>query len=106
MFHEGVKVEIQGKEYIIPPLTLKSLKVLTPHIESLKNISDVPTETQIDAILEIAHAAMVRNYPDITKEHLFDLIDLSNMPQIFMAVMNSSGLEKVKPTGEMVSPQA
>lgn len=102
---DGVKVTMGGREFILPPLTLKALRKMGPKIKLLGTMTDVPTEEQIAAMVEVVHAGLVRNYPDITVDELEDLIDLGNLREVFPAVMASSGLSRVTP-GEVVgAPQ-
>jgi hypothetical protein len=106
---DGVRVKLGGAEYIVPPLSLRSLKKLGKKIQELSNINSVPTEEQTDALLEVIHAALVRNYPDITLDDLADLVDLGNMLEVFPAVLAVSGLKQnVVPggsPGEAPSPR-
>jgi hypothetical protein len=99
--HEGTKVTMGGRDFILPPLTLKALRLLGPKIKVLGQINDVPTEEQVGAMVEVVHASTVRNYPDMTPEDLEDLLDLGNLPTVFQAIMSSSGLKQGVP-GEAV----
>ena len=93
----GIPLTLGGDDFIIPPLNFAALKKLQPVIESLATISSSLEGNQIDAITQIVHSAMSRNYPDITLEKVMDILDLGNAPTILAAIMNSSGL---KPAGE------
>ena len=46
----------------------------------------------MDCIVDVVHAAVIRNYPALTKEEVEDLIDLGNAAVIIKAVMGQSGL--------------
>lgn len=100
---EGNKLIISGREFVIPPLTLRSLKRLQPQLASLRVMSDMPTPEQIDAMSEVVLAAINRNYPEVTLEDLLDLIDLGNMSAVFQSVLSVSGFVKAAP-GEATSP--
>jgi hypothetical protein len=91
----GIKIQMGGVEYMVPPLTLGQLRRLDPMIKSMRNISsDVRSLSaeQIDAIGEIVSTALGRNYPDMTAEKVLDLIDVANLNEVFFAVMTGSGL--------------
>lgn len=98
---DGVLVDLGGRKFTVPPLNLKALKSLAPKIENLKVMKEIPTPEQIDDIVDILHAAFARNYPEITKEDLLDLVDLGNLLRIFPAVLTNSGMEQ-RPTGELL----
>jgi hypothetical protein len=87
----GVKISMGGAEYEVPPLTLGALRRLQPKIKHLTS-SDVTTDEVMDAICEIVHTALSRNYPDMPAERVPELIDLGNRDSIISAVMGGSGL--------------
>jgi len=99
----GVKVSMSGQEYILPPLTLGTLKRLGGKLNTLANITTVPNEEQCDVMCEIVHASLTRNYPEVTKETLYEMLDLGNMQVVFQAVLGVSGI-KEKSQGEVPSP--
>ena len=88
----GVKIEMGGREFILPPLTLGVLKRMGSRLSGLTKIEGVPDPETIDLMADIIHASMVRNYPEVTKEEVLDLVDLGNLQQTFMAVLGNSGL--------------
>jgi hypothetical protein len=91
---EGVKLNLGGREFVAPPLNFKALRALTPKLAILSAMGDVPTGEQIDVVLDVVHAALVRNYPDLTREELEDLLDLANLAKALVAIMGASGLER------------
>ncbi len=94
IMHDGTKVTMGGREFILPPLTLKALRSLGPKIKLLSSLADVPTPEQVDVMVELVHASAVRNYPEITPDDLLELLDLGNLTEVFPAVMAASGLKK------------
>jgi hypothetical protein len=52
----------------------------------------MPASDQMEAVVDVLHAALSRNYPAMTKEELLDLIDLGNMTSLIKAAMRTSGL--------------
>jgi len=87
---EGVKLTLGGREFVVPPLSFKALRELTPRWPELTGMGDVPTGEQIDVVLGVVHSALIRNYPDLTLEDLEDLVDLGNLPKCLMAAMGAS----------------
>ena len=90
---DGVNIRMSGQDFIVPPLNFRQLKVFRSLINNIstgkaKNM----TEDQTESLIKVVHAAMTRNYPDITMEEVEELIDLKNMMPVVNAVMNVSGL--------------
>jgi len=83
---KGVTVELNGTNYVIPPIALGALEQLQERIGAYTK--------QISTVIDCAHAAMKRNYPDMTREEVADLIDIGNMNEVFAAVMDVSGLKR------------
>ncbi len=92
--YEGVTVTIGEVDYIVPPLNFRKLRALRPKLDLLKTLSADLSEGQIAVMVECVHAAMTRNYPDLTIAEVEELLDLGNMARIFKAVMNASGMEQ------------
>jgi hypothetical protein len=99
---EGVKINMGGRDFVAPPLNFKALRALTPKLVILSAMGDVPTGEQIDVVLDVVHAALVRNYPDLTRDELEELLDLANLASALVAIMGASGLEKT--SGEASGP--
>lgn len=93
--HEGVNIQLGKKNYIIPALSIKSIRRLRNDIDKIAG-KNITSDESIDAVLNIIHEAIKRNYPDITKEHLEDVVDLGNMNLIIEIVLNQSGLTKTR----------
>ena len=98
----GVKVTMGGVDYVLPPLTLGTLKRMGSKLNTLSAISSVPNEEQCDVMCEIVHASISRNY-EITKDQLYEMLDLGNMTVVFQAVLGVSGI-KESTQGEVQSP--
>jgi hypothetical protein len=95
---EGTSVRLSGRDLMIPPLTLGQVKRLTPLIEKIAvQGENLGGPEALDACVEVIHAAIKRNYPDMTKDEVEDLVDLRNVHEAISAVMGQSGLT---PSGE------
>ena len=90
---DGTKITLGGNEYIVPPLNFKALKRLQPTIESLAKVDMAMSDEQIDNIAEIVLAALIRNYPDKTKDDVLEWLDLGNTAKILNAIMGASGIK-------------
>lgn len=101
---KGIAVQLGGESYVIPPLSLGALEQLQERIASFKG--DIRDKDQVATVIDAAHAAMKRNYPDLTRDEIAELIDVGNMADVFEAVMDVSGLKrKAIESGEVTEPR-
>ena len=82
-----------GQRLLVPPLSLGALELLHERLTELANLqaTDVRAAT---TIIEAAHLALKRNYPDITREQVGELVDLGNMGDVYECVMDASGMKR------------
>ena len=102
----GAKLDLRGREFIVPPLTFDSLERLEAEFEVINGIEiGKPfNKEQMRAVVTVVHEALLANYPDLQLEELRSLVDVLNVRVAMNVVMGASGLEQVMP-GEAV-PQA
>lgn len=90
---EGEIVNLAGTDYTVPALSLRQVRELASKLEKLDaEATGMPAAEQMEAVVDVLHAALSRNYPDMTKEQVLDLIDLGNMTSLVKAAMRTSGL--------------
>lgn len=89
---EGIEIPLGGELYIVPPLNFKSLRALAVDIDNLSAIKGQPSPDQMLSMCKIAHAAIARNYPDITLDKVEDVMDLGNGARVIKAIMGASGM--------------
>ncbi len=97
--YEGVSLKIGGEDFIVPSLNFFSIKKNRASIEMISRmkLGSFPTEEEFDAIITVIHAALSRNYTELTIEQVAEIVDLKNMGQIIQSVMGISGFV---PSGE------
>ena len=86
---KGVRFEFgNGEELTIPPLSLGAIEVLE------NEHGEVSTwAPNVDMVCKLAGLSLKRNYPDMTDDHIKnDLLDVSNMLDVFNAVLDIGGL--------------
>lgn len=95
---KGVEFEFpDGQKLIVPPLSLGAVVVLQERLQEYDGTSLKSVSVVIDALT----MALNRNYPEITKEQVAEMVDLSNMNAVMLAVMSVSGMvNKDDPSGE------
>ncbi len=90
--HKGIPVQLGETTFVIPPLALGALEQLQDRIAAFKG--DIRDATQVATVLDAAHSALKRNYPEMTRDEVADLVDVGNMAEVFEAVMDVSGLKR------------
>ena len=100
----GAWVTMGAKSWKVAPLNFKGLRELSPQLSRLKELApgsgQMPGPEQVDALGSVAHAALKRNYPDITLDDVLEDLDFSNFGAVLAAVMGASGLDKEPKPGE------
>jgi hypothetical protein len=78
--YEGIKVRIGQRDYVVPQLSLGQAQRHPQAVQLSKdlNIRDHTAE-ELDEIVQIVHAAVSRNYPDVTADALLDGLDEQNI---------------------------
>jgi hypothetical protein len=88
----GAKVILGGKEWIVPPLTIAQVQERWADIEKISGANDVLwkfTPEKVTAFLDVVLAAMSRNYPDLTRDNLAEMLDLGNALIVLRAVLGA-----------------
>lgn len=78
--------------YVLPPLSLGALEQLGDRLKALSG--DFGDPAQIATAIDAAHAALRRNYPDMTREQVAELIGLENVVEVVEGLMDVSGLKR------------
>lgn len=77
---------------VIPPIAIGLLEQLQQRVTEFNG--DVMDTKQIATVIDTAHAALLRNYPSMTREEVGALIDVANMGDVFACVMDVSGMKR------------
>lgn len=101
----GAWIKFGLEEYRVPPLGFGALQILQERVGILGSISGMPTREQMQAIVEIAHMAVKRNYPAMTVEELEEMLDLENFKEVLEAILSTSGYRRVTPGEESTTTQ-
>lgn len=90
----GTEMNLNGKSFVVPALNFTRLKALREEMQLLKeaNLNDALDDTQIEASITIIHTALTRNYPDLSRDEVEDLVDLHNLPQLMGCIMGVSAV--------------
>lgn len=97
----GIRIEIGGKEFVLPPLGLGGLKKTA---ELRSRYAEMSPDEQMDACIETFHAALQRNYPDFTLDEMKEQIhawEVMELQKSLAALYEKSGIRRsTRPAGE------
>ncbi len=91
----GTPLNLGGVDFVMPPLNLDQVRAFESVLPTLGKKGSL-TEN-IDEGLPLLHAALSRNYPDLTLDELRPLLDLGNFPAACSALVESSGFVESAP---------
>ncbi|MFG7180669.1 hypothetical protein ACGYQ5_14170 [Burkholderia pseudomallei] len=99
---KGIDVTLGRETYVVPPLNFRLLQELADSIAIVnKGGSFVADAETRNAFVDVIHASVQRNYPDVTREQIVDALDVSNAQTAMLALLGVSGFErKAKANGE------
>jgi hypothetical protein len=100
---DGVKIQLAGTEYTVPPINLRLYFKLEADIAKLSNPAETPMVEYLRAAVVVLLAVMQRNYPDMTADKLEEDIDFAELPVVVKAIFGQSGFE-TRPLAETVAP--
>ena len=96
---KGVALTLGDETFVVPPLTLGAFE---DHGDALRAFDGSPSKDNVRLVVDPLTSALKRNYPEITREKVRDLVDLSTMSQAMFALMSVSGATEA-PEGNTVA---
>lgn len=102
--YAGITLNLGGVDYVLPPISLGALEQLQSRVAGFTG--DVTDAGQVSSVIDATHASLSRNYLDITREQVAEMIDIGNMADVFGAVMDVSGLKRKALEGEAPTGEA
>lgn len=88
---DGNIISLGGQDYVVPALSFKQVREHRTTIDQLQsaNLAAAGSD-EFDSIVTIAHAALSRNYPDLPREKLEDLIDARNVGALLKSAFGTA----------------
>ena len=94
------KIKIKGIEFkfnetdtlTIPPIPIGYLEQLQGRMSEVTG--DALDPKQVTTVIDTLHIALSRNYPEMTREEVGNLVDISNMFEVFECAMDVSGMKR------------
>jgi hypothetical protein len=93
----GVPFTLGGQAYVVPPLSLGAIEEFEAAIEGFEAM---PTMQQLRFVVDLAHRALRRNYPELQRAELAELIDIGNAFALFATILQVAGLIRVEADDE------
>lgn len=90
----GHSIKVGERNLLVPPLSLNQLEAHKDELAALDAVEQNPAEAfksgAFQKMLVLMHAAISRNYPEMSLEAVGDLVDLANFKQFLSAVTGAS----------------
>lgn len=94
---EGVAVTLCGTPAVVPPLKAKQLRKFSAQLEQIRKANDdMLLGDFMDIAVPVLHAALTRNYPTLTLDDCFELIDAENIKGALSGMLARSGYRERK----------
>lgn len=74
--HEGIDATLGGRNFTVPPLTIGQIKRLAESLAAISAAGDNYVQLEGD-VVKVIHAALSRNYEDLTLATVQELLDAS-----------------------------
>lgn len=84
-----------GQQYVVPSFNFAQLEQFEAQLATLPPPIAGMKPEQRDTLLTIFHAALVRNYPAVTKDQLGELIDLEAAMDLYLAIFSVNKLREL-----------
>jgi hypothetical protein len=90
----GIEMKLGRETYIVPTLSLAALELYVKPLEALM-AGKGGFEAQI-VVIDAAHAAIKRNYPDITRDTVAAAVDVATFAEVVSAILDVGGVNRKK----------
>jgi hypothetical protein len=82
-----------GQRLLVPPLSCGALELLQDRLNELPTLAATDTQA-VRTVVDAAHAALRRNYPDATRDEVAELVDVANLGDVYECLMDVGGLRR------------
>lgn len=90
----GLSIKVGERTLLVPPLSFNQLEAHKEELAALDDVERNPSEAlksgAFRRMLVLVHAAVSRNYPEMSLEEVGDLVDLANFKEFIQAVTGAS----------------
>lgn len=93
----GIMVTLaDGLAYLVPPFNFRQLRDHHEMIAKMQKPTMGTDAAGLREALEVMHLALVRNYPALTVDDLFDLVDVRNALDLFAAMAGANDFRELQ----------
>lgn len=92
------------REFWAAPLSCETLEDRGADFDALVKPDTVVGLRELRLVVDMVHAAVVRNHPDVSRDDIRKLLDVRNCGEPLEAVLKACGFEKGTKPGEAGSP--
>lgn len=82
-----------GITLLVPPLSCGALEVLQERLAKLPELTATDPEA-VRTVVDAAHMALQRNYPDVTRDQVAELVDVGNLGDVYECLMDVGGVKR------------
>ena len=82
----GATIKIDGQLFVFAPLSLGAVEKLLPALQGF-------SPNDVGTVIDVAHKSLKRNYPDITRDDVADMLYIDQLEEVMSVVMSASGLK-------------
>ena len=90
---DGIEQKIGENTFIVPPLNFKGIKKLLKLLDQLQKAPH-GTDEQFDLMCDVVLIGLQRNYPELTRDELEEILDIENIHPVIEAITGQAGLKK------------
>jgi hypothetical protein len=87
---EGAVIRLGRQEFILPALSFKAMKASKRRLQEIADAQQQDPEAMQDAFVDVIHAALQRNYPELARDLVEDSLDWNSAPPMFQNLMQRS----------------
>lgn len=92
--HPGIVIKVGERELVVPPLTLGQIEANAEKLAAIDQIETSPQKAlatgAMGKVLDLIVLAVQRNYPDMKREEIGELVDMHNLRQFLPAILGAS----------------
>lgn len=103
--HKGVTFDFGGGNiYVIPPISVVSMVKLRGKMKTIEVAMKQNDWTAgVDACIDVVHEALIRNYPDMTRDQVANMMDLGNIADAIFCAADIGGNYRKRLDAEMLA---
>lgn len=87
---DGRVIQLGRQSYVLPCLSFKAMKASKRRLQEIAQAEQQDPDAMQDAFVDVIHAALQRNYPELPRDVVEDALDWAIAPALFQSLMQMS----------------